>query len=144
MILLPHGIIKAISSLYDKTISRTKILEIVLSVGLEEKDLSIMVENFSSGMKQKLNFALMLILSPPVILLDEPFNALDYNTQKTFHHILKRLKNEGHTIIFTSHLIDTILDLADHLLLLNNSTFLEERKTSGMSRKDLEDFVLDN
>ncbi len=48
------------------------------------EDLNIPVYNFSSGMKQKLNFASMLLVDANVLLLDEPFNALDHVAQKNF------------------------------------------------------------
>ncbi|MBS3496260.1 AAA family ATPase, partial [Staphylococcus aureus] len=83
----------------------------IKDVGLNIEDLNIPVYNFSSGMKQKLNFASMLLVDSNVLLLDEPFNALDHVAQKYFTRILKGLVSKEKIIIFTSHLPNTILEL---------------------------------
>lgn len=80
-----------ICSLYNRKIDQITIEKTIKDVGLNIEDLNIPVYNFSSGMKQKLNFASMLLVDSNVLLLDEPFNALDHVAQKNFTPILKGL-----------------------------------------------------
>lgn len=122
--------LKLIFALYEKSISEEDINLVIEKVGLESKDLQKPVFNYSSGMKQKLSFAAMLLVSSPVILLDEPFNALDTKTQMNFLGILKDLADENHTIIFTSHLINTMFKLAEYMYVLNEGKITEYHSTT--------------
>ncbi|MFW3537045.1 ABC transporter ATP-binding protein [Staphylococcus caprae] len=117
-----------ISSLYGKEVSKQNILSALSKVGLDKTDLDKKVSNFSSGMKQKLNFACMLIVGSPIVLLDEPFNAIDQVTQRNFSNIIKELSNSGSTIIFTSHIVNTIINLAEDIHVLSEGYIVDERK----------------
>lgn len=111
-----------ISSMFEKKVTLENIIEVFNKVDLSTEEINTPVYNFSSGMKQKLNFASMLLVKPYIILLDEPFNALDQKTQDSFTKLLKEMAIEKHIIIFTSHIANTILNLAEKILVLNNST----------------------
>ncbi len=72
--------------------------------------------NLSQGMKQKLALAQALMEEPSVLILDEPFNALDTESAEQVRAILKREKARGTTIVFTSHVVGDVEDLADEVL----------------------------
>lgn len=133
-----------ISNLYGKKVSQASIHHFFNEVGLKKSDLSRPVQSFSTGMKQKLNFASMLLVNAPVVLLDEPFNALDQFTQSTFSKILKRLVHENKTIIFTSHLPSTILELSHNIYFLKNGTIVEKKKASFFRQDSLEEWLSSN
>ena len=63
---------------------------------------------FSRGMKQKTAFARALIHNPPVILLDEPTTGLDVSSSKTVRDFIIRCRDEGRTVLFSSHNIDEV------------------------------------
>ena len=67
-------------------------------------------------MKQKLALAQALMEEPSVLILDEPFNALDTESAEQVRAILKREKARGTTIVFTSHVVGDVEDLADEVL----------------------------
>lgn len=73
----------------------------------------------SGGMKQRLALALALIGSPPVLLLDEPTANLDARGRAELLQLLKRLKHDGMTLVFSSHRPEDVLALADRVLLLD-------------------------
>ena len=77
------------------------------------------VSALSGGMKQRLSLALALVGSPSVLLLDEPTANLDARGRADLLHLLKRLKAEGMTLVFSSHRPEDILSLADRVLLLD-------------------------
>ncbi len=59
----------------------------------------------STGMKQKISIALSVIHDPEVVIFDEPTNGLDVITAKTVTDYLYKLKEEGKTVILTTHLM---------------------------------------
>ncbi|GGI32570.1 ABC transporter ATP-binding protein [Staphylococcus chromogenes] len=136
--------LEIISNLYGKNIGSELVIQTLEEVGLKREDLRTPVQNFSTGMKQKLNFASMLLVDVPVILLDEPFNALDSITQSRFSKILKDLRRKKKTIIFTSHLPSTILDLADNIYFLKKGIIVEKKRRDFFDRESLEIWLSDN
>lgn len=79
----------------------------------------------SGGQKQRVAFARVLSLNPDLILMDEPFAALDYNTkaslQKSTKEIIKKMKN---TVLFVTHHINEALFLADKMLVLGKNKYV--------------------
>jgi ABC-2 type transport system ATP-binding protein len=76
------------------------------------------VKTMSRGMRQRLGIAAVLVNNPDVILLDEPTSALDPAGRNDVKDILLRLKNEGRTIILSTHILadmDSICDKAGFL-----------------------------
>lgn len=89
--------------------------ETLLQVGLDPS-LKQKMQHYSLGMKQKLSLAQALIEKPEVLILDEPFNALDSESAKSVHLLLAARKAAGTTIVFTSHHRPDIDELSDTLL----------------------------
>jgi ABC-2 type transport system ATP-binding protein len=81
-----------------------------------------LIDNYSSGMKKKLALMGSLKQNKPVMILDEPFNGLDIESTRILRMILLKLKEQGKTIIITSHIIETLTNLCDSI------HFLEEGK----------------
>jgi ABC-type multidrug transport system ATPase subunit len=73
----------------------------------------------SGGMKQRLALALALIGSPAVLLLDEPTANLDAHGRAELLQLLRRLKRESMTLVFSSHRPEDVLALADRVLLID-------------------------
>ena len=71
-------------------------------VGLDPSD-KTKVDHYSLGMKQKLGLAQAIMEGQDILILDEPFNALDYKTYEDVRTIIRMLKAEGKTIFLTSH-----------------------------------------
>ena len=75
----------------------------------------------SGGMKQRVALARVLILKPRVLLMDEPFGALDAQTREEMQHLLLSLRQEfSHTIVFVTHDISEAAYLADRILLMGS------------------------
>ena len=79
------------------------------------------VEDLSKGMAQKVQFISTVMHEPKLIILDEPFSGFDpVNAQLITEEILQ-LRQRGSTIIFSTHRMETVEDLCDHIALINKS-----------------------
>lgn len=79
------------------------------------------VEELSKGMAQKVQFITTVIHNPKLLILDEPFSGFDpINAERIKKEIL-RLRDEGTTVVFSTHNMATVEDMCDHIALINNS-----------------------
>lgn len=77
-------------------------------------------ENFSTGMKQKTSIARAVIHSPDVVILDEPTTGLDIMAAKTVIDFIKDLKQKGTPVIFSTHHLDEVTELCDHITVIDH------------------------
>ncbi len=77
------------------------------------------VENFSTGMKQKVNVVRAFIHEPKVAFLDEPTLALDPQTSLIIRNLIKQINKTGTTIVLTTHLMHEVERLADRIAIMN-------------------------
>lgn len=114
--------------------------------------LSHLVENYSTGMKKKLALIGVLSLDRPILVLDEPSNGLDLESNQTLKKILLQLKEKGKTIIITSHILEmlwTTCDVIHHLenkkisgsYLSSEFKILEEKMTRQSQDDQLKDLI---
>lgn len=76
------------------------------------------VDGYSSGMKKRLALAGTLLLSKELVLMDEPFNALDMEGVELLKVVLQQLKLQGTTILITSHILETLTQSCDAIHLV--------------------------
>jgi ABC-2 type transport system ATP-binding protein len=70
------------------------------------------IETFSKGMRQRTRVAAALVHNPKVLLLDEPFNGMDPRQRMHMMELLHRLGDQGHTILFSSHILEEVEQLS--------------------------------
>ena len=75
----------------------------------------VKVANLSTGMKQKLSLVISLVHAPEVIIFDEPTNGLDVLTARTVTDYLQELRDEGKTIILSTHIFSLVERLCDRV-----------------------------
>jgi ABC-2 type transport system ATP-binding protein len=77
------------------------------------------VEDLSKGMSQKLQFVTTVLHNPAIIILDEPFSGLDPVNANLIKDEIFRLSREGCTIIFSTHRMEQVEEICDHIILVN-------------------------
>lgn len=81
-------------------------------------------EKLSTGMKQITSIARTIVHDPPVLILDEPSSGLDVIVAQKIHNYIIDLKNEGKTIIFSSHNMGEVEKICDRIGIINNGKLL--------------------
>ena len=79
------------------------------------------IEDLSKGMSQKVQFISTVLHNPDLIILDEPFSGFDPINANLIKKNLLRLKDEGKTIIFSTHRMESVDELCDNLAMINKS-----------------------
>ena len=79
------------------------------------------IEDLSKGMSQKVQFISTVLHNPDLIILDEPFSGFDPVNANLIKKNLLRLKNEGKTIIFSTHRMESVDELCDNLAMIDKS-----------------------
>lgn len=77
------------------------------------------VGTYSKGMRQRLGLAQALLGQPRLLLLDEPTTGLDPALRETFYEILAELRDDGATVLISSHALNELEDRAQHVLIMN-------------------------
>ncbi len=79
------------------------------------------VDELSKGMQQKIQFITSVLHNPSLIILDEPFTGFDPVNANLIKKEILQLKREGATIIFSTHRMESVEELCDHIALINKS-----------------------
>lgn len=115
-----------ISGLADEKTIRAS-LELV---GLDPDDRKP-VRTYSVGMLQRLGLAQAIMEDPQLILLDEPTSGLDYESQIEMHELFLKLRDQGKTIVFTSHSPWEVSQVSEKAFWLVDGKLQEEAATHG-------------
>lgn len=79
------------------------------------------VEDLSKGMQQKVQFVATVLHEPELIILDEPFSGFDPVNAEVIKNEILELNQKGSTIIFSTHRMESVEELCDHIALINKS-----------------------
>ncbi|HYB07012.1 MAG TPA: ABC transporter ATP-binding protein [Nitrososphaerales archaeon] len=77
-------------------------------------------QNLSGGQKQKLGMALSLVNDPELVFLDEPTTGLDPQARRAVWEVIRKLKDEGRTVMLTTHYLEEAEELADRVAIMNH------------------------
>ena len=95
------------------------------------------VSTFSRGMRQRLGLADVLIKRPQLIIMDEPTQGLDPELAREFLHLIRSLKEEGITILLSSHLLPQVQVICDRVGLFNRGRMVLQGTVPELARKVL-------
>lgn len=113
-------ILSLFASLYDQALDP---LHIGKFLGLEDK-MNVMFKSLSGGWKQRVSLALALINDPEIVFLDEPSMGLDPNARLDMWQMIKQLRDEGRTIVVTTHYMEEAETLCDRVALIDRGQLI--------------------
>ncbi len=92
--------------------------ELVKVLGLWDAGTTL-VADYSAGMRKKIHLACAMVHSPSILVLDEPFEAVDPISAQTIQAILRDYAAAGGTVVISSHVMATVQRLCDHVAIIN-------------------------
>ena len=98
--------------------------EVISAVGLEEKSKEL-IRSLSGGQRRRLDVALGIIGNPELLFLDEPTTGFDPEARRAFWSLIDGLRNDGTTIVLTTHYLDEAEALADRVAVINHGQIIE-------------------
>jgi ABC-2 type transport system ATP-binding protein len=93
------------------------------------------IEELSKGMAQKVQFIVTVIHEPELLIFDEPFTGFDPVNASLIRDEILRLKENGATIIFSTHRMETVEELCDHIALINKSRKILDGQLTEIRRQ---------
>lgn len=119
---------------------RTEELLTILELNNTEGTLVI---NYSTGMRKKIGLALALLHAPKLLVLDEPFEAVDPISAATIKKILQKFVSSGGTVVFSSHVMALVEQLCDHVAIISQGGVLSSGKMEDVCGEEkLEDIFI--
>ncbi len=99
--------------------ARDRVMLYLEKLGMEE-EADRKIEELSKGNQQKIQIAVTLVSDPEVIILDEPFTGLDPLNVRLTKTLLAEAKEQGKTVVLSTHQINQVEELCDHLFMIND------------------------
>jgi len=101
------------------------------------------IEGFSTGERMKVSIARALIHDPPNVMLDEPTNGLDVMTTRSLRELIRRLREAGKCVLFSSHVMQEVSALCDSIVIVAHGSVVAsgsaEELLAASGRTNLED-----
>lgn len=126
-----------------KNLSKTDYYNLFRSIGLQEDAFERKLKKFSKGMRQKVGLAIAMVKDADNILLDEPTSGLDPKAAAEFMSILKKIRNEGKSILMCTHDIFRAKEIADKVGIMKEGCLVMLRTQKQLEKDDLEKIYLD-
>lgn len=127
----------------DPDVAARRKKEIFERFGID-KFAEVKVGNLSTGMKQKASLAISLVHNPDIIIFDEPTNGLDVLTARVVTDFLQDLKNEGKTVIVSTHIFSLIERICDRVgIIIGGKMEICDTLPAVCGDKSLEDRFFD-
>ena len=119
-------------------------LKLFLSeAGLENSAHKKYINTFSKGMRQKVGISLAIAKKSKVLLLDEPTSGLDPKSSNDFITLLKKMKDNGVSILMATHDLFRAKEVSTHIGIMRSGILENHSETSNLSLKQLEEIYLD-
>ena len=97
---------------------------VIHDVGLDEKA-NARIQSLSGGQRRRLDVALGIIGGPEILFLDEPTTGFDPEARRAFWELIRKLRDEGTTILLTTHYLDEAEALADRVAVISDGKIIE-------------------
>ncbi|WP_114939416.1 ABC transporter ATP-binding protein [Mucilaginibacter endophyticus] len=129
---------------WDKPKTEKRTAELMEKLHLDASYLDVYPNELSGGQQQRIGLARALVSDPPVLLMDEPFGALDNVTRSKIHAEFKALDElKRKTIIMVTHDVQEAFELGDRICLMNKGKIVQSGTPAQLLFNPVNDFVKD-
>jgi ABC-2 type transport system ATP-binding protein len=115
-------------------IAKKRVDELIGRMELKDRS-NELVEKYSTGMRQRIAIAKALLARPPILLLDEPTLGLDPQAARRVRELIAELKQEGHTILLTTHYMEEADQLSDRIGIIDTGKVIALDTPEGLKRR---------
>src|SRR5215475_1208626 len=115
-------------------VAKKRVDELIERMELKERA-NELVEKYSTGMRQRVAIAKALLARPPILLLDEPTLGLDPQAARNLRELIAQLKQEGHTILLTTHYMEEADQLSDRIGIIDTGKVIALDTPEGLKRR---------
>lgn len=122
--------------------SRSHLQSLLTESGLQEAAHNKRLNGFSKGMRQKVGIAIAVAKDAKIILMDEPTSGLDPKATAEFSLLIKKLANEGRSILMATHDIFNAVEIATHIGIMKHGELIHTLKANEISATDLQKLYL--
>lgn len=93
------------------------------------------IQELSKGMAQKIQFVVTVLHQPKLLIFDEPFSGFDPINANLIKDEILRLRDEGATVIFSTHRMESVEEMCDHIALINKSNKILDGKLTDIKKR---------
>ena len=92
-------------------------------------------EGFSNGQRVKVSIARALVHDPRHVILDEPTNGLDVMSTRAMRDFIRRLREEGKCVVFSSHIMQEVAALCDHIVIMHRGRVVADGSPEALLQR---------
>lgn len=115
-------------------IAKKRVEELIERMEIKDRA-NELVEKYSTGMRQRIAIAKALLARPPILLLDEPTLGLDPQAARRVRELVAELKQEGHTILLTTHYMEEADQLSNRIGIIDTGKVIALDTPEGLKRR---------
>jgi ABC-2 type transport system ATP-binding protein len=127
----PAHMLDLMAGLYGVPKDKRRTMELLKLMGLEDKAHSY-TRSLSGGMKRRLMVAKAMVHSPPILVLDEPTAGVDVELRKQLWANVRKLNEQGVTILLTTHYLEEAEELCDQIAIINHGQVIADEPTEAI------------
>jgi ABC-2 type transport system ATP-binding protein len=124
-------LIRLYAGLYEVYLSKTQIMDLLTRFELQDKA-NVLAEQMSGGQQQRLALALAIANGPQIVILDEPTTGLDPQARRAVWDIVRALRNEGHTVLLTTHYMEEAEQLCNRVGIIDDGQLIALDTPGGL------------
>ena len=136
----PSEALEIQAGLYGIPKAERKTMELLRAVHLEDKA-NAYSRTLSGGMKRRLLVAKAMVHTPPVLVLDEPTAGVDIELRQQLWAYVRRLNEQGVTVVLTTHYLEEAQELCDRIAIINHGRLIANEPTATLLSKAQEKVV---
>lgn len=126
-------------SLYGQSVTYDEVVKAAESISLNPDFLKKRVQSYSKGMRQKLGLLATVMTDCPIMILDEPMSGLDPKARNEVKSLIHQVREEGRSVLMSSHILADIRELCDHVVVFHDGAFVFQGTPAEMAKQGQND-----